>query len=340
MKNGIKAELTRREFLTWAGLFCAAFSVPTMGVSEVAKALESGLAMHPVLWIQGGSCSGCSVSLLNCVDPDIKKILLDPVVPSHQLSVQFHQTIMAAEGDVAISALREGHKKNKGKYVLVVEGNIATADHGAYCDFGLKDGKPVSMVEWTETLARDAMAVIALGSCAAYGGIPSGAPNPTEGMGVIDFLKDKKIKTPVINIPGCPTHPDWLVLAIAHVLVKGLPKASDLDEKSRMKQFFGETVHDRCPRLKYFEEGVFAEKFGDEGCLVMLGCKGPMAMADCPTRKWNNGVSFCIDAGAPCLACVEPGFPDESGPFYGAISEETMIRLGIRPAGREVKRNA
>jgi len=74
--------VTRREFLKWAGVFAAAYGLSSSLIPTIAKALEEKLAMHPIIWLQGGSCTGCSISFLNVVDPDIKKVLLDPVVPA------------------------------------------------------------------------------------------------------------------------------------------------------------------------------------------------------------------------------------------------------------------
>jgi hydrogenase small subunit len=332
--------ITRREFLTWAGVAAASLGLSSLGVTKIAEALEAGLAMHPVIWLQGGGCTGCSISFINTVNPDIKTVLLDPVVPGHQLSVKFHPTVMAAAGDLAISAIEKTRDAFKGQFILVIEGSVLTGDDGAYCDIGERNGKPIAMVDWTKDLCSNAMAVLSIGTCASYGGIPSAKPNPTGSKSVADVMKAAGIRTPVLNMPGCPPNPDWFVLAVAQILLNGLPKADELDEYGRLKKFHGVSVHDQCPRLKFFEAGTFAEKFGDEGCLVQLGCKGPMSMADCPTRKWNNGVNFCIGAGAPCLACCEPGFPELSEPFYGMMSEETMIRVGLKIRKQEDITNA
>jgi hydrogenase small subunit len=340
MEDEAKKGLSRREFLTWAGVFAASFGIAGTSLTKIAQALEEKLAIHPVIWIAGGSCTGCSVSLLNSVDPDIKKILLEPVVPGHQLSVVFHPTVMAASGDQAISAIEKTHAEKKGQYVLVVEGAVPTAADGAYCDFGMKNGKPVTMVEWMKDLGADCLAVLSVGTCSSYGGIPTGKPAPTGSVSVTEFFKSAGISKPVLNIPGCPPHPDWIVLSIAQILLNGLPTAADVDGDGRLKKIYGTSVHDQCPRRTFFDEGTFAEKFGDPGCLIELGCKGPQAMADCPTRLWNNKNNFCIGAGSPCIACCEPGFPDASSPFYAMLNEDNMLRYGVLDKYREVKRNA
>ncbi|MBI5287226.1 MAG: oxidoreductase, partial [Deltaproteobacteria bacterium] len=179
---------------------------------------------------------------------------------------------------------------------------------------------------------------IALGTCAAYGGIPAGAPNPTGNKGVADFLKGEKIKTPVINIPGCPPHPDWFVGTVADILLFGLPKPGKIDKEGRPKAFYGKTIHDSCQRRSYYEEGKYAEKFGDEGCMIRLGCKGPDTHADCPIRLWNSGVNWCVGAGSICQGCTEPGFPDKFSPIFAKLSDEELkVRLaGIN--GKELLR--
>jgi hydrogenase small subunit len=137
-------------------------------------------------------------------------------------------------------------------------------------------------------------------------------------MGVGDIIgQDARL----VNLPGCPVHPDWMVGTIAYILANGyLPP---LDAQRRPLQYFGKRIHDQCfKRRQYCGEGVFAEQLGDEGCMELLGCKGKQTYSDCPLRKWNSGgpgeygVSWCIGARSPCLGCVEPDFPDGKSPFY------------------------
>jgi len=179
------------------------------------------------------------------------------------------------------------------------------------------------MKSWVETLAKDALAVIALGSCAAFGGIPAAYPNPTQCRSVSEVLQAKGINTPLVNIPGCPPHPDWFVGTVASILLSGLPKPEDLDEHRRPKAFYGQTIHENCPRRAYYDENKFAKKFGDPGCNYELGCRGPITHADCPLRLWNNKVSWCVGCGATCIGCTEPGFFDIS-PLYEKVSEAAL----------------
>lgn len=283
---------------------------------------------YPVIWLQCSTCTGCSVSALNSVSPTIKNLLVDEVIPGKTLSLRYHVTVMAGAGAQAIAAMEKTAQDNKKGFVLIVEGAVPTAANGAYGVMGEKDGKHLTLAAWVESLSRDAFAVLALGTCAAYGGVAAGKPNPSGCVGLDKFFKMHSIATPLINIPGCPPHPDWLVGTVASVLLKGLPTPAELDEFKRPKAFYERVVHENCPRRAYFEEGKFARKFGEPGCLNELGCKGPVSHADCPLRLWNHGVNWCIGSGSPCLGCVEPGFPDLVAPFYEKMSETSVPNVG------------
>ena len=286
-------------------------------------------AEYPVIWLQCSTCTGCSVSVLNSVSPTIKNLLVDEVIPGKHINFRFHATIMAGAGDIAIGAMEETWKKKKGNYLLVVEGAIPTAGNASdYGSIGERGDKPVSMAERVEELGKDALAVIALGTCAAFGGIAAGAPNPSGCIGVRDLFKRRGVSTPLINIPGCAPHPDWFVGTVAGVLIAGLPRPDELDEHSRPKAFYGQLIHENCPRRAYFDEGKFAKHFGEPGCLNELGCKGPVTYADCPIRLWNGGVNWCIGSGSPCIGCVEPGFPDLLAPFYEKLTEVDLPNIG------------
>jgi hydrogenase small subunit len=210
---------------------------------------------------------------------------------------------MAASGDLAMSVVERAITKLKGNFVLVVEGSIPTGEHTDYCTVGEREGKPVTIEGWVKELGGAAQAVLAVGTCAAFGGIPAGKPNPANAKGVRDIIPNAT----VINIPGCAVHPDWVVGTIAHVLLFGVP---ELDQLGRPKMFFGKLVHEQCERRADFENDKMAADFGDEGCLYGLGCKGPIAYCDAPIRAWNNKVNWCVRSGSPCIGCTEPSFPD------------------------------
>ncbi len=211
----------------------------------------------------------------------------------------------------------------------MVEGSIPTQAEGAFCTVGEKEEKPLAVLDWVTKLGNHSKAIINVGTCSAFGGIPSGTPNPTGAKAVKDILP----KATMINIPGCPPHPDWIIGTIAHVLLYGIP---ELDEQLRPLLFFKGLIHENCERRHYFEEGIYAKDYGDEGCLFELGCKGPMAHCDVSIRGWNNGVNWCVRSGSPCYACTEPTFPDhDGGGLYGVLDKKSILGIPWRKAERK-----
>jgi hydrogenase small subunit len=291
----------------------------------------------PVVYLQTAGCSGCAVSLLNSASPNIKNVLIDQIVPGVHINLKFHPVIMAAAGELAIEVMEDTARQKKGEYVLVVDGAVPTATDAVYGAVGERNGKPVTMVQRVTELAQDALAVIALGTCASFGGIPAAAPNPTGAQPVKKVLDSKGISKPLVNIPGCPPHPDWFVGTVASIIMNGLPTADDLDDLLRPKAFYGKLIHENCPRRASFDEGKFAKKFGDEGCLYELGCKGPITYADCPLRRWNSGTNWVIGAGAPCNGCTQPEFPDQTAPFYQKLVDVELPTIGAYWASKEEK---
>jgi hydrogenase small subunit len=298
--------ISRREFIrlctgTAAGVGLLTVLEPVI-VDTLAQAAEG---KPPVIWLQGAGCTGCSVSLLNSVSPTVEKLLLE------MISLKYHPTVMASAGRQASEFLEEMAEKYAGEFFLVVEGGVPAADGGIYCTVGEKEGREITFLETVQHYGSKAAAIIAAGSCASFGGIPGAAPNPTGTVGVWEVVKD----TPVINIGCCPMHPDDFLGTVVYVLKYG--EIPELDEYNRPKMFFPEIIHIGCPRCTYFAQGIFAQNPGDEGCLAFVGCKGMVARARCHRRQWNNQTNWCIAAGAPCQACSEPAFPDDSSPLYG-----------------------
>ncbi|MCK5165344.1 MAG: hydrogenase small subunit [Desulfobacula sp.] len=302
-----KTGVSRRNFLKTVTGTAAGIGISQVFNPALVSAMKKALETHPVLWIQGQGCSGCSVSLLNNVDPAIADVLLKVI------SLQFHPTVMASEGETALENLYKIAEEYKGKFSLAVEGSIPMAADGKYCIIGELNHKEITMVDLVKDLGAKAGSVLAIGTCAAYGGIPAAEGSETGATGVMEFFKTYGIKTPVVNIPGCPSHPDWIVGSIVHLLTKGIP---ELDDDGRPVIFFGENIHDNCPHIDEYDAGEMSEKFSDpKGCRMDLGCKGPDTYADCYKRKWNSGMNWCVD-NAVCIGCVEPGFPDSASPFY------------------------
>jgi hydrogenase small subunit len=303
--------ISRREFLKAAAAATIAGRLAPAALAELERVLRRGDEPR-VIWLQGSGCDGCAVSLLNSIHyASVDDLLLNT------LDVKFQNNLMAAAGDLAVSAA-EAAAAEPG-YVLVVEGSVPVGAEGRYCL--LWPG--MSMHEAVQSLSPNAAFIVALGSCAAYGGVCAGAPNPTEARGVGQILgEDPRL----INVPGCPAHPDWLVGTIAYLLANG--HAPPLDAHRRPLQYFGERIHDNCfKRRKYCGEAVLADQLSDIGCMEFLGCKGKHTYSDCPIRKWNSpgsgqyGVNWCVGARSPCLGCVNPNFPDGMSPFYVHLPE-------------------
>ncbi|WP_320175491.1 NiFeSe hydrogenase small subunit [Maridesulfovibrio sp.] len=312
--------LTRRDFVKMCTGTVAGFGISQMFNPSVVHALKK--FVPNVFWLQGQGCTGCSVSILNSVHPSIAEVLLDVI------NLDYHPTIMGSEGHEAWDFMMSQAEANKGKYIVIVEGAVPTAENGHFCIVGADaNHKEYTMAEATLEMAKNAAVVVNVGTCSAYGGIPAAEGNLTGSMSVTNFLAENGVKTPVVNIPGCPPHPDWmvgtLVVAINAIEEKGLQGGlaevvKILDDNGRPKPFFGENIHDNCPYLEKFENDEYAEIFTDPvKCRYELGCKGPSANSDCFKRKWNGGVNWCVE-NSVCIGCVEPGFPDEMSPFYEA----------------------
>jgi hydrogenase small subunit len=293
--------LTRRSFLTFSSRLTALMGLAGSQVPAMAEALaqlSSGQA--PVLWLQGQSCSGCSVSLLNS----------DPLSPDQLLtqyiSLVFHQTLSAATGHQAVATVNQVIEK--GGYILAVEGSVPAGMPRA-CLFGEEP-----FTQQVIRAARNAKAVVAMGSCAAFGGLPAAANNPTGAISIHKHLANEKVQVPCLTVPGCPPHPDWMVGTLAHVLKFGIPPVDNL---GRPKAFFARKIHDQCPRFADYERENFAQTFGGEGCLFKLGCVGTNTYADCTWRPWNSGVNHCVKAGAPCVGCAGAQFGARADfPFF------------------------
>lgn len=283
----------------------------------------------PVVWLQGGACTGCAVSLLNSFSPKIGSIVLSELIPGKHLSLRFCATVMAGQGAQVTQILHDETVKDAGGYVLVMEGSLQLGDD-MFATLGEDGDREIPIHQQAADLARNAMAVVAVGTCAAFGGIPAGDGNVTGAASMGQLIQRENIDVPLINVPGCPPHPDWMVGSLAAVAMYGLEAvAGDLDELNRPKMFYGKCIHETCPRRADFEAGRFARNFGQTGCLYELGCKGPVTFADCPTRMWNTGTSWCVGSGSPCHGCVEPEFPDRVSPLYRKIDEQGLERFKL-----------
>jgi hydrogenase small subunit len=294
----------RRDFLRMGAALAAGLGLPTGGGIAFAEGLEKIFARRiPVIWVQGLSCTGCSVSLLNSDSPPIVQILTE------MISLVYHSTVSAAQGgDVDKIIEQVGRRRD---YLLVMEGSIPAGMPEA-CMLGTK-----SLEEFLEPLLRNAAAVVGAGTCAGFGGVPAAEGNPTGAIGLQEFMIQHKIpvESRLVNCPGCPVHPSCLVGTLAYVAAKGYPPV--VPNLLTPELFYKHSVHDECPRFHFWEKNVFAASFGDEGCLFKLGCLGPLSRTTCPRHQWNGGVNWCVRAGAPCLGCTNENFAKRRDfPFY------------------------
>ena len=293
--------LTRREFLELGARVSAMLGLGVTALPKVADALESLVSdLPPVVWLQGQSCSGCSVSMLNSESPGPAELMTE------YISLLFHSTLSAATGEVAMEVFHRA--VDKGGFILVAEGSVPAGMPTA----SVMGGQPVS--ELLTRAAGRANCVVALGACASFGGIPAAEGNPTGAIGVPEFLKTNRVLKPLVILPGCPAHPDWLVGTLVHLLKFGIPA---LDDLGRPLAFFSKLIHEQCSRFTDYEREKFAETFSQDGCLFKLGCLGPITHADCTIRYWNSGTNSCIPAGGPCIGCASETFAKSASfPFY------------------------
>jgi hydrogenase small subunit len=297
--------VSRRAFMKYCATTASILALGPEMAPRIAHAL-GGARRPSVIWLPFQECTGCTESLTRADAGSIESLIFEAI------SLDYQHTLQAAAGEAAEDARRHAMKENWGKYLLAVDGSIPLGNPGYSTIAG------VSNLELLKEAAEGAAAIIAIGTCAAYGGIPQAKPNPTGAVAVSDIIKDK----PIINISGCPPIPVVITGVLAQYLT--FQKIPELDSLGRPKVFFGQSIHDRCYRRPFYERGEFAETFDDEGarkgwCLFKLGCKGPIAYNACATTKWNGGVSFPIEAGHGCIGCSEPGFWDKGG-FYEPLS--------------------
>lgn len=283
----------RRDFLKICSLAAAAVGLPLSAAAKMADAVMAG-KKPSVIWLSFQECTGCTESLLRTSHPALDELILDLI------SLDYHEALMVPSGHLAELSRRQAMEAHAGKFILVTEGAIPTKDGGIYCKIGGE-----TALDIVREAAEMAGAIIAIGSCASWGGVPSADPNPTGAKGTPAILEGKT----VVTIPGCPANPyNFLGTALQYATFGTLPA---LDELGRPKWAYGRTIHEHCPRRAHFDAGRFAQKFGDEGhregwCLYKLGCKGPATHANCSTQHFGEVVgAWPIGLGHPCFGCTE-----------------------------------
>ncbi len=274
-----------------------------------------------LLWLQSGGCGGCTLSWLGYEGGPLIDVLREL-----DIELIYHPSLSANGLDDVLALLEACAGGKEELDILCIEGAVlrgpyvAHAMSGGFHRFG--GGEP--MLDWILRLAMRARHVVAIGSCAAFGGILAAGGNPTDaaglqhdgeiGGGVLGpYFRDAS-GLPVINVSGCPPHPDWITETLA-LLARGRLSPEDLDEFGRPRFFADRLVHHGCPRNEYYEFKAGAHKPGEQGCLMEnLGCKGTQAHADCNLRLWN-GSGSCLRGGFPCIRCTEPDFEEPGHPF-------------------------
>jgi len=301
-----KKGVSRRDFIKYCTTMAALLGLESTGIAQVVKALETKPRL-PIIWLHLQECTCCSESFIRSAHPVVADLLLD------QISLDYTETLMAAAGAQAEKCMQDTISKYKGEYILMIEGSVPLKNE-AYCCIGGR-----SAYQIVTDVAKDAKAVIAWGNCASAGCVQAAHPNPTGAKPAHKIIGGK----PVINVQGCPPIADVMSGVAVHLLTFGtIPQ---LDSLGRPKAFYSRRVHDTCYRRANFDAGLFVENFDDENarkgyCLYKIGCKGPNTYNSCGIIKWNEGTSYPIQSGHPCLGCSEEGFWDKS-PFYERIPD-------------------
>jgi hydrogenase small subunit len=312
----------------------------------MASAASRPVKEISVLWITAGlGCDGESVALTGATQPSIEDIVMGglPGLPK----VHFHNPFYAYENaDEFLRFLEQGEAGELDPFLLVIEGSIPNErikDEGYWAAMGTDraTGQPITTCEWIDRLAPKAWAVMAVGTCATYGGIHAMQGNPTGAMGLSDYLgPDFRSKggVPIVAVPGCPTQPDNLTETLLYLIYQSAGRAPmiPLDDGLRPVWLFGETVHEGCDRGGYYEQAQFAEAYGERSCIVKLGCWGPVVQCNVGKRGWMGGVGGCPNVGGICIGCTMPGFPDKFMPFMDQPPGSLLSSQALMTYGRAI----
>ena len=299
--------VTRREFAAFCSSVAGILMLPSSAGAQLAQAMATG-RKPTLVWLEFQDCAGNTESFLRAARPSTADILLDT------LSVDYHETIMAAAGHRAEEALSQTVASQAGEYLVVVEGSIPMGANGAYCTIGGR-----AAVDIVRDVCQNAQATIAVGTCAAFGGLPAAAPNPTSAVSVADAVPGIRN---LINLPACPANAANLAALVVYFVTFG--RWPPLDAYRRPLFAYGKTIHDNCERRAHYDAGQYVEEWGDPGhrrgyCLYKVGCKGPVCFQNCPEVGWNEGTNWPVGCGHPCIGCAEPDFWDKMTPFYSHL---------------------
>lgn len=305
-----KSGISRRDFMKWAAAMTATLALPSSFIPLTARAAELA-GRIPVVWLHMAECTGCSESLLRSDAPTIDSLIFD------YISLEYHETVMAAAGWQAEQNMQNAIKTYNGNYILMVEGGIPSGNSEFYLTIGA-DAK--TGANNAREAAKYAKAIFAIGACASFGGVQAANPNPTNAV-PLSKITDK----PVINVPGCPPSEKNIVGSLLHYILFG--KLPPTDAYNRPTWAYGHRIHDLCERRAHFDAGEFVQQFGDEGaengyCLYKVGCKGPYTFNNCSRLGFNQHTSWPIRAGHGCIGCSEPNFWDTMSPFEEPLANK------------------
>jgi len=271
-----------------------------------------------LLWLQAVCCGGETTSLLNSEQPDLLTIF-------EMLGVElvWHPAFSPLQGEEAEKLLARHESGEEPFDILVVEGAVPAAGDGKEEPQG-RPGR--RLAERVRKLSAAARYVMAAGTCACFGGVLSSDTSPirvtglqfhrTSPGGLLGGGFRSRSGMPVVNVPGCPAHPDWLTGTLAE-LSRDRLEEGDLDHYARPKMFYSKLAHHGCPRNEYYEFKASAEEYSQQGCLFEnLGCKGTQCDSDCNERLWLARTGSCPRGGFPCLSCTSPKFPEGFTPFF------------------------
>lgn len=302
--------VTRRQFLKFCGVMTATLALPAHYTARVARALLAN-ARPPLIWLEFQDCTGDTESFLRATQPGVDDLLLD------LLSLDYHETLMAPAGLGTEQSLYATMTNYPGQYICVVEGSIPTAAGGIHC---LIRGRTALSI--AQEVCNNALATIAVGTCAWDGGLAAAFPNPTGAVGVKDAVPGLQT---LINLPGCPANVVNLTATIVNYLT--FNQWPETDGSGRPRFAYHEEIHEECERHDHYEAERFVLAWGDEGhrqgwCLLKMGCKGKRSHHNCPSVKWNDGTCWPIGAGHGCVGCAEANFWDRMSPFYAPIGDD------------------
>jgi hydrogenase small subunit len=302
--------MSRREFLQFCGFMTAALALPSRYGPRMAHALITS-SRPPLVWLEFQGCTGDTESFLRANQPTVDDLLLAT------LSLDYHETIMVPAGRMSEKSLEDTMVAHRNQYICVVEGSIPARDGGVYCTIRGRTALSIA-----QEVCTNALTTIALGTCAWDGGLAAAEPNPTGAVGVRDAVPGLGS---LISLPGCPANVTNLTAAIVHFLTFG--EWPETDGAGRPHFAYGEEIHEECERRQHYKNEEFVRQWGDEGhrqgwCLYQMGCKGPETHHNCPSVKWNGGVSWPVGAGHGCLGCSEHHFWDQLSPFYVPLDDD------------------